>query len=203
MSRLSGKTEIVYEPDTDIKIEECKLEPTDTDGDAIAGGEDIDPLNTDQESQGIFETKIKPKQYNGMDIISCELCEFKGLEKGIAIHKKQKHEGIRYPCDLCDYAVTDQRNLKRLIDSKHEGIRYPCDQCKYAATTQGDPKRHKKYKHEGIRIDTNNQDMKRSDIHVISVNIQDHSLHCIITKNLRMKGSGTPVTSVNMLKKVS
>ena len=49
---MSGKTEIVYEPDTDIDIEEFKLEPPDTDGDTIAGREDIDPLNTDQESQG-------------------------------------------------------------------------------------------------------------------------------------------------------
>ena len=44
---MSGKTEIVYEPDTDIDIEEFKLEPPDTDGDTIAGREDIDPLNID------------------------------------------------------------------------------------------------------------------------------------------------------------
>ena len=52
VSKMSGKTEILYEPDTDIDIKEFKLETIYTDIDAIAGGEDFGPLNTDQESQG-------------------------------------------------------------------------------------------------------------------------------------------------------
>ena len=93
---MSGKIEIVYKPDTDIDIEEFKSEPTNTDKDAIAGVEDIDPLNTDQESQETFRANQKHSTHSSRiveskDIISCEICGFKGLQKGIAVHMKKKH----------------------------------------------------------------------------------------------------------------
>ena len=67
------------------------------------------------------------------------------------MHKKSKHEGIRYPCDQCDHAAITLANLKHHKESKHEGIRYPCDQCEYAATKPSDLKLHKQSLHEGIR----------------------------------------------------
>ena len=50
-------------------------------------------------------------------------------------HKKSKHEGIRYPCDMCDFAGSTSSNLKVHKEAKHEGIRNPCDICEYAAST--------------------------------------------------------------------
>ena len=33
----------------------------------------------------------------------------------LRIHKKSKHEGIRYDCHLCDYKATQKGDLKRHI----------------------------------------------------------------------------------------
>ena len=156
MSGMSGKMEIVYEPDTDIDIEEFKLEATDTDQDVIAGGEDIDPLNTDQESQGTFRTNQKhsthsSKVVDSKDIISCEICGFKGLEKGIAVHKKKKHSKFKH-CDLCVYAAINLFDLKKHKEITHKALLYPCDQCEYAATEKVDLKKHRQFKHEGVRF---------------------------------------------------
>ena len=35
--------------------------------------------------------------------------------------------------------------------SKHEGIRYPCNECEYAAIQVADLKRHKKRKHVTVK----------------------------------------------------
>ena len=51
-------------------------------------------------------------------------------------HEQSKHEGEKYPCDLCDYQATDRGNLTRHKQSKHEGKKYPCDSCDYQATTR-------------------------------------------------------------------
>ena len=38
-------------------------------------------------------------------------------------------------------------SLKEHVESIHEGVRYPCDQCDYKATQKGSLKRHKKSNH--------------------------------------------------------
>ena len=85
---MSGKSEMVYEPDTDVDIEECKREPTDTDGDTIAGGEDIDPLNTDQESEGASDKVKTRKRVGSNDEYSCDQCEYAGSRHQVYRHKK-------------------------------------------------------------------------------------------------------------------
>ena len=150
---MSGKTEIVYEPDTDIDIEEFKLEPTDTDEDAIAGKEDIDPLNIDQESMRTNETVKKRKitKVDNKDVYACDQCEYTGSQSALIYHKKAKHEGTRYPCDQCEHTSSHLGNLRRHKESKHEGIRYPCDRCEYTSSHLGNLRTHKESKHEGIR----------------------------------------------------
>ena len=149
---ISGKTEIVYEPDTDIDIEEYKLEPPDTDEDAIFGGEDIDPLITDQKSQ---ETKVivkKRKRVDSKNVYSCGQCEYEGTRHALHYHKKSKHESIRYPCDLCEYTATQLSSLKQHEESKHKVIRIPCDQYDFAAKDLLKLKLHKHPEHEGIHF---------------------------------------------------
>ena len=46
-------------------------------------------------------------------------------------HKRSKHEGIKYPCDQCEYASTSTTNSKQHKESKHEGKRYSYDQCEF------------------------------------------------------------------------
>ena len=41
-------------------------------------------------------------------------------------------------------------SVKKHKESKHQGIRYPCDECQYAAQTSYNLKRHKELKHSVI-----------------------------------------------------
>ena len=53
----------------------------------------------------------------------------------LKIHIEPKHEGVRYPCAICEYAATTPSSLKKHIGSEHARVKYACDKCEYAATT--------------------------------------------------------------------
>ena len=89
----------------------------------------------------------KRKRLDSKDVYSCDQCEYTGSRAALKHHKESKHDGIRYPCNQCDYAATTSGSLKTHNESKHEGIRYPCDQCDYAATKLDKLKIHKESKH--------------------------------------------------------
>ena len=101
----------------------------------------------------------KKSKHEGI-IYPCDQCEYAATSLShLKNHKKSNHEVIRYPCDQCDYKFADLSNLRKQQKLKYEGIRYPCDQCEYLTTRPIYLKRHKK-------------NIKKSDIPVISVNIQ-------------------------------
>ena len=54
-------------------------------------------------------------------------------------HKKLKHGGTGdiLSCDLCEFTCIDRSKLKCHQESVHEGVKYPCDQCDYAASQLG------------------------------------------------------------------
>ena len=72
------------------------------------------------------------------------------MRKSSKRYLESKHEGVRYPCDKCEYDVTISCHMKEHFESKHDGVRYPSDKSKYAATEAGSLKRHIKSKHEGV-----------------------------------------------------
>lgn len=37
-------------------------------------------------------------------------------------HIKNKHEGVRYPCDLCDYAATTNTALKIHVEAMQASV---------------------------------------------------------------------------------
>ena len=41
------------------------------------------------------------------------------IQRGV----KSKLEGVRYPCNFCDYKATKENSLKRHIQTRHEGVR--------------------------------------------------------------------------------
>ena len=47
----------------------------------------------------------------------------------------------------CGKEFTEKGHMLRNYRSKHEGIKYPCNQCDYQATQQGDLKKHIQRKH--------------------------------------------------------
>ena len=67
-------------------------------------------------------------------------------------HIKSKHEGVRYPCDQCDYRATQKSLLLNHIKAKHEGVKYPCEQCDFKATFKVSLLRHIKSIHKHIKI---------------------------------------------------
>ena len=83
-------------------------------------------------------------QQDAEKIYSCGECNFQTRHNSshLKYHIRSKHEGIRYPCDQCDYKATDKGNLMKHIKSIHEGIRYPCGQCTHKAISKGYLKMH-------------------------------------------------------------
>ena len=83
----------------------------------------------------------------------CDQCEYSASQKGqLKSHKEAKHLGIRYPCDQCEYTTAYAVELRKHKEVKHEGIRYPCDQCAYIATRMDRLNKHKKTKHENCEF---------------------------------------------------
>ena len=54
-----------------------------------------------------------------------------------------KHEGIRYQCNLCEKAYTENSGLISHDKSKHsEKVTYKCEHCDHEAKTEELLKRH-------------------------------------------------------------
>ena len=89
----------------------------------------------------LAQTQIPLPEYSGRAIQSedynLDQCHktFPG-RSGLREHR-QKHEGVKYGCDQCDYQATQRSDLNRHIQTVHEGVRYACVQCDYQATRQG------------------------------------------------------------------
>ena len=64
-------------------------------------------------------------------------------------HIKSKHEGVKYPCNQCDYKATGKRHLPQHVKSQHEGVKYPCNQCNYQGSYHA-LKFHIKSKHNNL-----------------------------------------------------
>jgi hypothetical protein len=83
----------------------------------------------------------------------CDKCDYVGVEKRNLTRHLMKHDENckTFFCDQCDYKTGETRHLRLHIDSKHRGILFPCDMCEYKATVKKDLKRHKNAVHLGIR----------------------------------------------------
>ena len=66
------------------------------------------------------------------------------LEPKISIH-----EGVRFPCEQCDYKATRRGHLLRHKQLIHEGVivMVPCDQCDYKAKEKRSLTKHIKSRH--------------------------------------------------------
>ena len=71
-------------------------------------------------------------------------------------HKEITHEGVRYPCDLCEYVAGTLFDLKQHKEIRHGGIRYLCDQCEYSASTIAQFKQHTKFSMRVLYTHVNN-----------------------------------------------
>jgi len=82
----------------------------------------------------------------------CSICDYKATQKShLKTHVNAIHNGVRYPCSKCDFKATERSNLKRHVMAIHKGVRYPCNKCDFKATEKGYLKRHVMAIHEGVR----------------------------------------------------
>ena len=53
---------------------------------------------------------------------------------------------MRYPCFQCEHAATTAAFLKIHVENRHEGVIYACDVCDFVATKADHLKRYIDYK---------------------------------------------------------
>ena len=101
---MSGKT--VCETDTDIDVEEFKLEPTDTDQ---HHSEPIEyPCDQCDYNAANSQVLSLHKEWSHLRKLSCTLCAFVTHEQNALIkHKRLYHENVKiknaYSCKECDF----------------------------------------------------------------------------------------------------
>jgi len=70
--------------------------------------------------------------------IPCEFadCKYVAAKKRyLREHRQAIHEGIKYPCDLCDHKGSTKSNLKKHVQIRHTEEKYPCHQCNHLASS--------------------------------------------------------------------
>ena len=95
---------------------------------------------------------------------------------------ENKHEGVRYSCDKCEYSATRLIHLKSQKEYIHEGQRFHCDKCEYSGTCRGNLRKHIESKHEGV------------------INVSTQQLYQTILKDI--KSLNTEISKLNFLQQV-
>ena len=68
----------------------------------------------------------------------------------LQLHIQAVHDGVRYPCNLCNHTASYRSNLRRHIDMKHRGLRYQCPHCSSKTSTKQNLQKHIKSMHKPI-----------------------------------------------------
>ena len=98
--------------------------------------------NNDEEENDIRDLKSQCTDKD-MKLNKCESCQTTFTQRSAMLkHIRAKHEGIKYPCNFCDFKAAEKCQVKRHEESIHEGIRYSCNQCKFQATRAETIKNH-------------------------------------------------------------
>ena len=67
-------------------------------------------------------------------------------------HMQSMHEGVNYPCELCEHKAKQRPGLKRHMALVHNiGKELLCEQCDFQTRHNEKLKKHVKIKHEGIK----------------------------------------------------
>ena len=76
-----------------------------------------------------------------------------GSVTALKYHVQSVHEGIKFPCDQCEFTACTNSYLKKHKETKHGGTNiYPCDVCGLTVTTSADLKEHKLNEHPGMGL---------------------------------------------------
>ena len=84
-------------------------------------------------------------------IFQCEKCDYSSCRKNMSRHMMVTHEMKRHKCDTCGKLFIERRELKMHKLNKHEGVFWDCNLCNFKAAHPNTLKEHKKYQH-GVNI---------------------------------------------------
>ena len=57
------------------------------------------------------------------------------------------HEGVKYPCDYCDFKAATNVNLRNHVKTVHEGVKYYCDICEFRTARVSRLNKHMRTEH--------------------------------------------------------
>ena len=101
-------------------------------------------ISEEQRKEG-KERKEKRTRNQGTRSGQCPDCEAVFYNKHTMMrHYKSVHEGIKYPCNECDYEATLRSNLKNHMEAMHGNNILTCYQCDYQTKWRGAFNAHKK-----------------------------------------------------------
>ena len=81
----------------------------------------------------------------------CDACSYKcGSNYELQKHKRYKHDGVSYTCELCGIGLAYETGYDRHMKSVHGGNSFPCSQCPYMSNTEQQVKRHERNMHGGF-----------------------------------------------------
>ena len=100
--------------------------------------------NIDNKSQRLTSVVVKDDPASKQ----CPDCgkEF-SFRHAMLAHHRSAHQGVKFPCNQCDFIASTTSHLKRHVESVHEGVKYPCNQCQYQATHRHHLNAHIRNKH--------------------------------------------------------
>ena len=106
-------------------------------------------LEVKEISENIADTQKLIQDTDDSEELESNLLEAENLETENIDRKKHKKMYLvsSHECSECGKSLRNPRNLKRHLESIHNGLKYPCDQCDFNASQKYHLKSHIKAKH--------------------------------------------------------
>ena len=102
--------------------------------------------NSDNDSSEVNKKELKKVKKS----VTCDICgkSFSNQKFNLNRHKRNVHEGIRFPCEQCGQQFTQKYTLKAHVLGVHERKkRFKCNQCDKAYLQAASLSQHKKKIH--------------------------------------------------------
>ena len=111
----------------DTKGDRVKTEEDGVDSDEEPEDQDILTKMLPLNSEKLFNPK-NPKRRKAQ----CPTClKIYNNQTKLRIHHESKHEGVRWPCEHCEYQLTDKSALQKHMKKFHEDVRFNCSLCDF------------------------------------------------------------------------
>ena len=124
----------------------------------IIGDNNVEQSVKEENQIKVEETKIgQPRNQISSDTKTFLCPECQGVFRNrnhMMKHYRSEHEGIRYPCNFCDYRAKRLGHLKDHISAKHSEDIIKCDFCDFETKWKKQYRKHmKEYHYSAHKVD--------------------------------------------------